>query len=425
MKKKKFSGSLPLKIMNNDRILSQYMNINTGYRQLYTGNSDYLRNVRLPTREGLEFGYSCYNSNNLFPSEILNINRRNTSINEIKNRCNIMHCENENRNELLRNSIDYVKKLSISNKNKLDILDKQLNRLAVYEEKLESKRREFKKIVYGFDDYDDKDLSGGRDSKEVHTTIYKYPIKFSLEETNLAMEYLYEYKNTDYVIATNKRANLELSIEDIKCLKPQRWLNDEVINFYFSLLQERNDRANSCGSKPKIWFWNTFFYSRLTANQNGNSGYCYSNVSRWTTRKKIDIFNYNLVIIPINTNNVHWTLGVVNFDEDYIMYLDSLGGKYQNHVGCSKMSEMFYNNMTRYIYDEHLDKKKKEFNGSLKHYTIFKDPVPQQQNGSDCGIFTCMFAECISDGRSFDFNVESIDDIRVNILVECIRNSIQ
>ncbi|KAH8742076.1 hypothetical protein FG386_003403 [Cryptosporidium ryanae] len=424
MRKKRFGGSLPLKIMNSDRILSQYMSINTGCQQLRSKN-ECIKSIRFPKRGGLKFDYDYYSSNYLTPNGILNIKRTNIHVNEIRNKCNIIHCENENRSELLRNSIDYVKSLSASNNNKLDILDKQLNRLAVYEEKLEKKRREFKKIVYGFDDSDDKEPSEVEGSEKRYLIVYKYPIKYSLEETNLALNYLYKWENMGHIIAANKRANIELTVEDVQCLRPQRWLNDEVINFYFSLLQERNEKINDCGSKPKIWFWNTFFYTRLTTDKNGDSGYCYSNVSRWTSRKKIDIFNYNLVLVPINTNNVHWTLGVVNFDEDYIMYLDSLGGTYQNHVGCLKMSKIFYDNMNRYIHDEHLDKKKKKFNRNIKHFTVFNDPVPQQQNGSDCGIFTCMFAECISDSRSFDFNVEFIDDIRINILVECIRNSIQ
>ncbi|OII75446.1 ULP1 like chllamydin domain-containing protease [Cryptosporidium ubiquitum] len=346
---------------------------------------------------------------------------------EIKNKHRVIYCENsESDDGLLKRSLQFIKKISKNNTH-LEVLGNHLNSLALCERNLENKRREFKKLVYGLDDgqFEEQELKGDQILVSPGVVKYKYPVECSEGELNKAKDCLYGSKNKEVIIAVNNRSNIELSIGLVQCLRSQQWLNDELINFYFSMLQERNDRQVSKGLKLRVWLWNSFFYTKLTNNQNGGeNGYCYKNVSRWTQRKKIDLFEYDLVLLPINVNNVHWTLGVVNFKLGYIQYIDSLGGKFQDHLGCRKMSAIFFQNMSRYIQDEYLDKKKQEFPGRLKHFTNFSEPVPQQNNGSDCGVFTCMFAECLSEGRSFDFDVAQIDRIREVMLVECIRNEI-
>jgi len=37
-------------------------------------------------------------------------------------------------------------------------------------------------------------------------------------------------------------SNIEISKEKFQCLRPGRWLNDEVINLYLELLKEREKR---------------------------------------------------------------------------------------------------------------------------------------------------------------------------------------
>ena len=44
------------------------------------------------------------------------------------------------------------------------------------------------------------------------------------------------------------------------------------------------------------------------------------------------------------------------------------------------------------LQDEHMDKKKTYFDTSSFQYEIVKD-IPQQMNGSDCGMFTCKVSE--------------------------------
>ncbi len=57
-----------------------------------------------------------------------------------------------------------------------------------------------------------------------------------------------------------------------------------------------------------------------------------------------------------------------------------------------------------YIRDEHLDKKGKSIDLTQWNALHVQD-VPQQMNGSDCGMFACKYAEFISRGKTmFGFN---------------------
>lgn len=77
--------------------------------------------------------------------------------------------------------------------------------------------------------------------------------------------------------------NATVEYKDIYKLRPETWLNDEIINFYFALLA---DRANHDPSMPAIHCFSTFFCSTL--REQG-----YAKVRRWTkrVRKSIDMHN--------------------------------------------------------------------------------------------------------------------------------------
>lgn len=58
----------------------------------------------------------------------------------------------------------------------------------------------------------------------------------------------------------------------------RKWLNDEVINFYFQLMMER---AKENPALPQLHAFSTFLYP--TVKKRGHSG-----VKRWT--RKVDLF---------------------------------------------------------------------------------------------------------------------------------------
>jgi len=117
--------------------------------------------------------------------------------------------------------------------------------------------------------------------------------------------------------------NAQLSKHDLCSLLPRQWLNDEVINYYMMMLNERCVRQ-----KKKYFCFSTFFYTMYIENG-------YDRVKRWTTRKKIDIFELDILFIPVHLGT-HWCLGVIYMTLKKFEYYDSLGNNNQKFMKSMK-----------------------------------------------------------------------------------------
>ncbi|ORY30691.1 cysteine proteinase [Rhizoclosmatium globosum] len=195
--------------------------------------------------------------------------------------------------------------------------------------------------------------------------------------------------------------NVDLTRDDIKTLSPGTWLNDEVINFYGSMLMDRAQRHPD--QYPKIHFFNTFFYTTLC--QQG-----YDRVRRWT--KKFDLFALDYVIIPVHLG-MHWTCSTINFKKKRIEFYDSLHGS-------NRVKDVY----RKYLDAESLDKRKKPFD--FTGWTDYCPPdIPGQLNGYDCGVFTCMYAEYIAREAEFDFSQNVMGYIRRRMVYEICTKKLQ
>lgn len=172
---------------------------------------------------------------------------------------------------------------------------------------------------------------------------------------------------------------IEVRVRDLKTLKDTCWLNDEIINFYFQLIQKRSDNNLKY---PKVYCFNTFFVKRL--REGGHKA-----VKRWT--KKVDLFSHDLILIPVHLEN-HWVLATVCMKNFMINYYDSMSG-------CKKEVLVA---LHKYLEDEMKDKKGEVLDTSKWASNVVKD-IPQQKNGYDCGVFTCKYAERLSLNKPFDF----------------------
>jgi Ulp1 family protease len=221
-----------------------------------------------------------------------------------------------------------------------------------------------------------------------HKNISKYYIEelFSLPEENEFPELtddqdacVTRWLNAhpqDEVLAS--AFNINITRKDIQSLKGLNWLNDEIINFYMNLIA-----TNAKGLS--VYPFTTFFYTKLIKEGYNNA------LKRWT--RKVDIFSYDLLLVPIHLG-LHWTLAVVDFKQNEIRYYDSMNG-YNNE--CLKA-------LCNYLKQEHMDKKKSEFDLNEWNAYHVRD-IPQQMNGSDCGMFACKFADWLCRKKTiFTFN---------------------
>ncbi|KAI4720140.1 cysteine proteinase [Aureobasidium sp. EXF-10727] len=160
--------------------------------------------------------------------------------------------------------------------------------------------------------------------------------------------------------------------------EPEGWLNDEIINgFFTALCNAMNDKAgHTKGKVPPYASYITGWYSSVT--KKGINA-----IERWSRRKGIKgdkLLQCKRIFFPVNPGN-HWSLLVICPDIHTIEYLDSLD------VGYSEDNRK----SARYI---KLARQWLEMELGNKYVAGEWKEVDRrssiQNNGSDCGVFTCL-----------------------------------
>ena len=132
------------------------------------------------------------------------------------------------------------------------------------------------------------------------------------------------------MLVTHK--GMELYGKDIKKMLPMEWLNDELINLYVRLLQERDSAARGADNgTPLCHFFNSFFMNKLYKDDK-NYTYNYANVQRWTKPNRLKsggqasatILDCNQIIVPVNQGNMHWVCAVADLKKKQFVLYDSL-----------------------------------------------------------------------------------------------------
>ncbi|XP_036622276.1 sentrin-specific protease 2 isoform X2 [Trichosurus vulpecula] len=194
---------------------------------------------------------------------------------------------------------------------------------------------------------------------------------------------------------------LRITRGDIQTLKNHHWLNDEIINFYMNLLMERNKKQGL----PVLHAFSTFFYPKLSTGG-------YQAVKRWT--KGVDLFEHELILVPIH-RRAHWSLVVIDMRKKNIRYLDSMGQK--NHRIC--------NLMLRYLQEESKTKRNRELDPAEWTLECAKAyEIPQQLNGSDCGMFTCKYADYLSQDKPITFTQNQMPHFRKRMVWEILHQQL-
>ncbi|KAL8004040.1 putative Ulp1 protease family catalytic domain, papain-like cysteine peptidase superfamily [Plasmopara halstedii] len=205
-----------------------------------------------------------------------------------------------------------------------------------------------------------------------------------------------------------EKYNVTITRRHLQCLLPTTWLNDEVINFYLQMMSERDEELVKAGHLAKrSHFFNSFFYTKVSEN-----GYNYINVRRWT--RKIDVFAMDKIFFPINVANMHWCMAVIFMTEKRIQYYDSMHG---SGASCLKV-------LLRYLHDESEHKRKEKFNDEGWELVTTTFDTPQQKNGSDCGVFSCMFADYLSLNKPLSFVQKDIPFHRHRMVLHVSRGYI-
>ncbi|KAE9014901.1 hypothetical protein PR003_g14564 [Phytophthora rubi] len=202
--------------------------------------------------------------------------------------------------------------------------------------------------------------------------------------------------------------NVGITRRHLQVLLPGVWLNDEVINFYYQMMSDRDEALVNAGVLSKrSHFFNSFFFTKVSEN-----GYNFINVRRWT--RKIDLFAMDKIFLPVNVGNMHWCMAVIFMTEKRIQYYDSMLG---SGAACLKI-------LLRYLHDESEHKKKQKFDEEGWELVTCTPDTPQQNNGSDCGVFSCMFADYLSQNKPLTFKQKDISFHRHRMVLHVSRGYI-
>jgi sentrin-specific protease 1 len=110
---------------------------------------------------------------------------------------------------------------------------------------------------------------------------------------------------------------------------------------------------------------------------------------------------------------MHWCLAVVDMDTKEINYYDSMGGNNNRCLDALK----------KYLNEEHKAKKGSPLDMSEWHTSLKKD-IPQQMNGSDCGMFACKFSEYLSRRKRISFTQANMPLFRRRMIYEIVKNDL-
>jgi len=184
----------------------------------------------------------------------------------------------------------------------------------------------------------------------------------------------------------------------VRTLKDGGWVNDEVVNFEMSELQE------ACVPGEALYF-SSFFYAFLTS-----PAYDYQMVQRWT--KKVDVFAFKRIVVPVHLVN-HWVLAVVNLAERRFEYYDSL----------DRPQGAVLRNLARWLADESKDKRKgAKVVDKCSEWPMLDTPeaVPKQANVVDCGVFAMRYAGTVALGLPANFTQSDIPVIRRRLVLKIL-----
>ena len=191
------------------------------------------------------------------------------------------------------------------------------------------------------------------------------------------------------------RFGINLLLSGLNTLKPNQWLNDNMINYFLNLLLVHLNR-------PCLLF-NTFFFNSIK-----NS---ISSVDSWF--QNVNIFSYKFHLIPIHHNNNHWMLVCTDLNQSKVTLFDSF---HQTHPSVLLKIKEFY--QRHYVH---------HYSVSLPDSWTFihEKSIPLQRNGYDCGVFVCKFAELfLREPVSYNFLSRDCDFFRKQIMLSLLTDEI-
>jgi hypothetical protein len=174
--------------------------------------------------------------------------------------------------------------------------------------------------------------------------------------------------------------NLAVTCSSYYTILPKTWLDDQIIHAYLALLQQRNPKTMYVSLNTTQF---NFPPHQRSINHNFINLLC----------PNIPITQRDLIFIPINITNTHWTLVAIDRRRKRISYYDSLRGDgtlyLQNAVAYLKAQEDALHTALPQLHPPF----------DIAEWTLHPNAgfdFPAQPNSYDCGIYVLMVADVLA-----------------------------
>ncbi|KAG8940685.1 hypothetical protein FRC03_005180 [Tulasnella sp. 419] len=170
--------------------------------------------------------------------------------------------------------------------------------------------------------------------------------------------------------------------QDIESLRPECWLNDQIVNFLIADVTNAYVEA-LLGQKDDLFVIPSTSYHGYVQNTD--------RLSLPIPTFSRNLFTYDFIAIPVNVNDNHWILAIICYVPDLnpdvdaairssIIILDSLGGKHPGVV--KRLKNLLVNHLplaANYIWQPP--------QSLVAAMPTYYPSVPQQPNYFDCGLY--------------------------------------
>ncbi len=113
------------------------------------------------------------------------------------------------------------------------------------------------------------------------------------------------------------------------------------------------------------------------------------------TAQELNLLAIDYLLIPINLNNLHWTLASLSCNEKALRFYDSEGGKRGEIL---KLIVNYFSKITNTPYNE--------------WQIEVMENILRQNNSYYCGVYVCQYAYCILKAVTFNFKQKDMIKIR-------------
>ena len=190
-------------------------------------------------------------------------------------------------------------------------------------------------------------------------------------------------------------------------LNEGNWFNSREINYYMQVVRMcQNDvHVIDCD-----WFADGLSSSASSYGIGCAALKIESEKCRW--------FDQHYIVIPVNVDQIHWILIIIDVQKSHILYFDSL----KHHI-----SERILYRLHQYLVYEYFLSHGVALNWELfetRNYSAENTFFPRQSDGGSCGAHVCAIARAVCSGCIIGTKLDLDNCLRQYIVRDIITNSI-